>query len=146
MTRELFHRELGQLQDDVLILGSMTEKAVLDAMEALRDGDQIWSRKLIEDDLRINAKRFAIEEQCIFVIGSQQPMASDLRTLVSTLFIVTDLERMADHAEGIARINLLLGDEPLPRRLGYIPAMSDRVVLMIRDSLRAYLEKDIDIK
>ncbi len=145
MTRELFHRELGQLQDDVLILGSMTEKAVLDAMEALRDGDQIWSRKLIEDDLRINAKRFAIEEQCIFVIGSQQPMASDLRTLVSTLFIVTDLERMADHAEGIARINLLLGDEPLPRRLGYIPAMSDRVVLMIRDSLRAYLEKDIDL-
>ena len=145
MTRELFHRELADLQDEVLILGSMTEKAILDAMEALRDGDQIWSRKLIEDDKRINAKRFEIEEKCIFVIGSQQPMASDLRTLVSTLFIVTDLERMADHAEGVARINLLLGDEPLPRRLGYIPAMSDRVVAMLRDSLKAYLEKDIDL-
>jgi phosphate transport system protein len=145
VTRELFQRELLQLQDDVLILGSMTEKAILDAMEALRDGDQQWSRKLIEDDKRINAKRFAIEEQCIFVIGSQQPMASDLRTLVSTLFIVTDLERMADHAEGIARINLLLAGEPLPRRLGYIPAMSDRAVAMLRDSLRAYLEKDIEL-
>ena len=143
MTRELFHRELTELQDDVLLLGSMTEKALLDAMEALRDGDHVWAQKLIADDARINAKRFEIEEKCILVIGTQQPMASDLRMLVSMLFIITDLERMADHAEGIARINLLLSDEPLPRRLGYIPAMADRAVSMLRDSLKAYLEHDV---
>lgn len=143
MTRELFHREIDQLQDDVLVLGSMAEKQLLDAMESLRDGDQAWSQRIADEDLRINAKRFEIEEKCIFVIASQQPLATDLRTLVSMLFIVTDLERIADHAEGIARINLLLGDEPLPRPLGYIPSMADRAVAMLRDSLKAYTDRNV---
>lgn len=144
MTRTLFTQELTQLQDEVLVLGSMAEKAILDSMEALRDGDRAWSLKLVEDDRRINAKRFEIEDKCIFVIASQQPMATDLRALVSMLYIVTDLERIADHAEGNAKINLLMGDEPLPRRLGYIPAMADRAVTMLRDSLKAYIDHDVD--
>jgi phosphate transport system protein len=144
LTRDLFNAELRQLQDDVLVLGSMAEKAILEAMEALRDGDGAWSRKIIEEDKRINAKRFEIEDRCIFVIASQQPMATDLRSLASILYIITDLERIADHAEGIAKINLMLSDEPLPRRLGYIPAMADRAVTMLRDSLKAYIEHDID--
>jgi len=142
MTRVLFHKEIEALEDEVLVLGSMAEKALLDAMEALRDGDLQWSQKLIEDDRKINAKRFEIEEKCIFVIASQQPMATDLRGLVSMLFIITDLERIADHAEGIARINMMLGDEPLPRRLGLLPSMADRAVAMLRDSLKAYIERD----
>jgi phosphate transport system protein len=145
VTRDLFNRELIELQDEVLALGSMTEKAILDAMEALRDGDASWSQKIITDDQLVNRKRFEIEDRCIFVIASQQPMATDLRTLVSMLFIVTDLERMADHAEGIAAINLLLEPEPLPRRLGYLPAMADRAVTMLRDALKAYIERDIDL-
>jgi phosphate transport system protein len=111
----------------------------------LRDGDASWSQKIITDDQLVNRKRFEIEDRCIFVIASQQPMATDLRTLVSMLFIVTDLERMADHAEGIAAINLLLEPEPLPRRLGYLPAMADRAVTMLRDALKAYIERDIDL-
>ncbi len=143
MTRELFHRELTQLQDEVLVMGSMAEKAILDSMEALRDGDARWSQKIIENDALINAKRFEIEDKTIFVIASQQPMATDLRSLISILYIVTDLERIADHAEGIARINILLGDEPLPRKLAYIPAMADRAVAMLRDTLKAYIEHDV---
>lgn len=145
MTRELFHRELAQIQDDVLALGSMAEKAIMDAMQALRDGDVQWSQKIVDDDKRINAKRYEIEERCIFIIGSQQPMASDLRALVSVLFITQELERIADHAEGIARINIMMGPEPLPRRLGYIPSMADRAVQMLRDSLKAYLDHDVDL-
>lgn len=145
MTRDLFNNEIKQLQDEVLFLGSMTEKAILDSMEALRDGDLAWSRKIIEDDAAINAKRFNIEDRCIFVIATQQPMATDLRLLVTMLFIITDLERIADHAEGIARINLLLADEPTPRRLGYIPAMADRAVTMLRDSLKAYIDHDVEL-
>ncbi len=144
MTRELFHRELTRLRDEVLVMGSMAEKAILDSLQALRDGDVRWSEKIIEEDARINAKRFEIEDKCIFVVASQQPMASDLRTLASILYIITDLERIADHAEGIARINILMGDEPLPRRLGYIPAMADRAVAMLRDSLKAFMEHDVD--
>lgn len=144
MTRDLFNAELRQLQDAVLILGSMTEKAILDAMESLRDGDTAWSRKIIQDDIKVNGKRFEIEDRTMFVIASQQPMATDLRSLASVLYIITDLERIADHAEGIARINLMLGDEPLPRRLGYIPAMADRAVAMLRNSLKAYIERDVE--
>lgn len=144
MTRDLFTAEIRELQDEVLVLGSMAEKAILDSLEALRDGDAAWSRKIIEDDAKVNKKRFEIEDRCIFVIASQQPMATDLRELVCILYIITDIERIADHAEGIARINLLLGDEPLPRRLGYLPAMSDRAVTMLRDSLKAYIEHDVE--
>jgi phosphate transport system protein len=145
MTRDLFNSELRQLQDDVLVLGSMTEKAIMDAMEALRDGDAAWSRRIVEDDKKINAKRFEIEDRTTFVVASQQPMATDLRSLASILYIITDLERMADHAEGIARINLLLGDEPLPRKLGYIPAMADRAVAMLRNSLKSFIDHDVDM-
>jgi phosphate transport system protein len=145
MTRDLFNAELRQLHDDVLVLGSMTEKAIMDAMEALRDGDAAWSRKIVEDDAKVNAKRFEIEDRTMFVIASQQPMATDLRALTSVLYIITDLERMADHAEGIARINLMLDDEVLPRKLGYIPAMSDRAVAMLRNSLKAYIDHDVDM-
>lgn len=144
MPRELFNQELQELQDEVLTLGSMAEKAILDAMEALRDGDMQWSHKLVAEDLLINQKRFEIEDKCIFVIATQQPMASDLRALVTVLYIVTDLERIADHAEGIAKINLLLGEGPIPRRLGYIPAMADRAVTMLRDSLKAYIDHDVE--
>ncbi len=142
--RELFNQELQELQDEVLALGSMAEKAILDSMEALRDGDAQWSHKLIAEDLAINKKRFEIEEKCIFVIATQQPMAADLRALITVLYIITDLERIADHAEGIAKINLLLGEGPIPRRLGYIPSMTDRAVSMLRDSLQAYIDHDVD--
>jgi phosphate transport system protein len=142
MTRDLFNSEIRQLQDQVLVLGSMAEKAILDSLEALRDGDREWSRKIIEADQKVNEKRFEIEERCVFVVASQQPMASDLRGLTSILYIITDLERIADHAEGISRINVMLDDEPLPRKLGYIPAMADRAIAMLRDSLKAYIEHD----
>lgn len=144
MPRVLFQSELTELQDAVLAMGSMATKAVQDSMEALRDGDIRWSQKLIVDDLKINEKRFEIEDRTLFVIASQQPMATDLRSLASVLYIVTDLERIADHAEGIARINLLLADEPVPRRLGYIPAMADRAVAMLVGALKAYVEHDVD--
>lgn len=145
MSRDLYEKELRELGDSVLALGSMAEKALLDAMEALRDGDVEWSRKIIEADLQVNARRFEIEERALFVIASQAPVATDLRYLASILFIVTDLERMADHAEGIAKINTLLGDEPLPRRLGYLPGMADRCVAMLRNSMQAFIERDSDL-
>ncbi len=145
MTRELFQKELTQLQDDVLILGSMAEKAVAESVEALRAADLAWSQRIIDDDVAINTKRFDIEERALFVIASQQPLASDLRAVMSALMIITDLERIADHAEGIARINLRLGEaDDVPRRMGYIPAMADRALAMLRDSLKAYVERNVE--
>ncbi len=142
MTRELFDKKLREMQDDVLIMGSMVEKAVQRSMDALRTRDVARSDAVIREDQAINAKRYEIEEKCIHTIALQQPMAADLRVLVAVLFIATELERMADHAEGIARINLMLGDEPLPAIIGDIGEMADKAGDMLRRSLTAFVERD----
>jgi len=142
MTRELFERKLRELQNDVLILSSMAEKAIERSTEALRTRDAALSHSVIDDDALINAKRYEIEEKCIHTMALQQPMAADLRVLIAILFIVTELERMADHAEGIGRINLMLGEEPLPRPLGEISEMAERAGTMLRRSITAFIERD----
>jgi phosphate transport system protein len=142
MTRELFEKKLREMQSDVLIMGSMVEKAVQRSMEALRSRDASRSNAVINEDRAINAKRYEIEEKCIHTIALQQPMAADLRVLVAVLFIATELERMADHAEGIARINLMLGDDPLPPVLGDIGEMAEKAGDMLRRSLTAFVERD----
>ncbi len=143
MHRTLFEHELRQIQDEVLLLGSMTEKAIDSAVDALSRRDIVLSKQVIEDDIRINAKRFAIEDQCIQVMATQQPLATDLRTIVAVLSIVSDLERMADHAEGIGRINLLMVGEPYGQDLGHIPEMAAKARAMLHDSLTAFINRDV---
>ena len=130
MTRVLFDKELAELRDEVLILGSMTEKALVDAVESLIAGDLVASQRIVEQDVEINAKRFEIEDKALFAIATQQPIAADLREIVSVLYIITDLERIGDHAEGTAKINLLMADDVAPRRLGYIPLMAEKTQAM----------------
>ncbi len=142
MTREAFDKKLRELQDEVLIMGSMVEKAVQRSVDALRTRDVALSNAVVHDDIAINAKRYEIEEACIHTIALQQPMAADLRVLVAVLFIANELERMADHAEGIGRINLMLGEEPLPRPLGEIQEMGTLAGDMLRRSLTAFVERD----
>jgi phosphate transport system protein len=142
MTRELFEKKLRELQDEVLIMGSMVEKAITRSVDALRTRDVAVSNSVVADDAAINAKRYDLEEKCIHTIALQQPMAADLRQLVAVLFIANELERMADHAEGIGRINLMLGEEPLPRPLGEINEMAARATDMLRRALTAFVERD----
>jgi phosphate transport system protein len=144
MTRDLFERRLREMQDDVLIMGSMVEKAILRSMEALKNRDIELSNQVIRDDALINAKRYELEEKCIQTIALQQPMAADLRVLVAVLFIASELERMADHAEGIGRINIMLGDEALAGPLGDVVEMSDRSANMLRRAITAFVERDAE--
>ena len=144
MTREAFERQLRSLQDDVLIMGSMVEKAIQRSVEALRNRDISLSNTVVADDIAINAKRYEIEEKCIHTIALQAPMAADLRVILAVLFIANELERMADHAEGIGRINLMLGEEPLPRPVGEIAEMADRSGDMLRRSLTAFVDRDAE--
>lgn len=144
MPRSLFEKQLRELHDDVLVMGSMVEKAVIRSVDSLRTRDTALSASVVRDDSVINRKRYEIEEKCIHTMALQQPMAADLRVLVAILFIANELERMADHAEGIGRINLMLGEEPLPRPLGDILEMSNRASDMLRRSLTAFVERDAD--
>jgi phosphate transport system protein len=142
-SRSNFHRELERLQDEVLVLGSMVEKAVLRSVDALRSRNLAAARALEAEDTLINRKRFDIEESVVMLMATQQPMASDLRNLAAILHIVTDLERMGDYAAGIARICIDIGDEPHIKPLIDIPRMSEKSASMLRRSLDAFVERDV---
>jgi phosphate transport system protein len=142
-SRTNFHRELERLQDEVLVLGSMVEKATLRAVEALRERDLTAAQVIQAEDTLINRKRFEIEEAALLLIATQQPMASDLRRLAAILHIVTDLERMGDYAAGIAHITVQIGDEPLMKPLIDIPRMAEKATSMLRRALDAFVELDV---
>jgi phosphate transport system protein len=141
--RSAFHRELEHVQEEVLVLGSMVEKAVLRSVDALRTRDTATARIIETEDTLINKKRFEIEEAALMLIATQQPMASDLRRLAAVLQIVTDLERMGDYASGIARICIDIGDQPHIKPLIDIPRMAEKSVSMLRRSLDAFIERDV---
>jgi phosphate transport system protein len=144
VSRSQFHRELERLQDEVLVLGSMVEKAVSRSVDALRARDVGLARALEAEDVLINRKRFEIEEAALLQIATQQPMASDLRRLAAILHIVTDLERMGDYAAGIAHICVEIGDQPHIKPLIDIPRMSDKAVSMLRRALDAFVDRDVE--
>jgi phosphate transport system protein len=142
--RTAFHKKLREIQDEILIMGSMVTKATLLAIEALQNRDIALAKQIIADDQKINRKRFEIEEKCIQLIATQQPMASDLRTIVSVLNIITELERIGDYAEGNAKITIMIGNEPPLKPLIDIPRMADKTVDMLNRSLTAFINHDAD--
>lgn len=140
--RETFDRQLQDLLDEVLVLGSMVEQAVPAAVDSLKRRDMEASRRIYEADRDVNVKRYEIEHSCLTLIATQQPMARDLRLLAAILEIITELERIGDYAKGIARINLLLGDEPLVKPLIDIPRMAEVGVDMLHRSLTIFVQRD----
>lgn len=144
LIRATFDRELRELQDDVVLLGSMVDKAIDRAMDALRRRDLEEAQRIRHDDLLINERRYAIEEKAVTLIATQQPTAGDLRRILAILHIAVDLERMGDHAEGIAKIVLMHGNEPLVKPLIDLPVMADLARKMLRMSLDAYVAQDVD--
>jgi phosphate transport system protein len=145
MPRETFDRELQRLQDETLALASMVEEAITKAVDTLKRRDYEASRQLIDNDRLINDKRFEIEGDVLVLIATQQPMASDLRTIAAILEITTELERMGDYAKGIAKINLMIGDEPLIKPLIDLPRMATKARDMLHRSLDAFVRRDIDL-
>jgi len=143
-TRTTFHKRLKAIQDDVLSMGSMVKKAIERSIEALKSRDLDLAQQIIKNDQKINCKRFEIEDNCVALIATQQPMAGDLRIIVGVLNIISELERIGDHAEGIAKIVLMIGDEPPLKPLIDIPRMAEKMEEMLRRSLDAFISHDAD--
>jgi phosphate transport system protein len=143
MLRKTFEHEIQQVKDDVLVLGSMVEKAIIDSVEALKKRDIKASEKIFDEDKEINKKRFDIENKLMVLIATQQPMAHDLRLLASCMEIISELERMGDYAKGIANINIRMGDAPLLKPLIDIPRMAQIGVDMLHQALSAFVNEDI---
>jgi phosphate transport system protein len=143
-TRTAFHKKLREIQDDVLAMGSMVSKAMLRSIDALKKRDLDLAHQIVTDDKKVNQKRFEIEEKCIELIATQQPMASDLRIILAVLNIVSEVERIGDYAEGIAKIAIMIGDEPPLKPLIDIPRMAEQTVDMLRRSLDAFVNRDAE--
>lgn len=145
MTRKLYVLELNQLQDEVLMMGSMVIQALRDAVDVFKRQDVEGGQRLIDGDIVINNKRYNIEMRVLTLIATQQPMAGDLRLLAAILEIVTELERIGDYAKGIGKITILLGREPLMKPMVDIPKMCDKVLDMLRRALDAFVEEDLEV-
>jgi phosphate transport system protein len=143
-TRTVFHKKLREIQDDILAMGSMVAKAITRSIEALKNRDLVLARQVIADDKNIDNKRYEIEEKCVELIATQQPMAVDLRTILGVLNILSEVERIGDYGEGIAKIAVMIGDEPPLKPLIDIPRMADMAISMLRRSLDAFVSRDAE--
>jgi phosphate transport system protein len=144
-TRAALDREFGQIQDDILRLGSLVDTAIERSVQALKTHDLGMAKRIINDDQIVNDLRFKIEEKCLAVIATQQPMASDLRVVIAAMNIVNDMERMGDHATGIAKTVIRMGDQPLTQPLGDIPVMAELAHDMLKQALDAYVTRDAEL-
>src|SRR5664280_2280376 len=142
--RKTFETEIQQLKDEMLLLGSMVEQQIIGTVEALKKRDIEASRRIKETDLQVNAKRYAIEEQVMIVIATQQPMAHDLRLLASILEVSGELERMGDYAKGIATVSIRMGDQSLLKPLIDIPRMAQIGTDMLHRALTAFINEDVE--
>jgi phosphate transport system protein len=143
MVREVFEQELQRLEDEMMTMASMVETAITDSVKALKQRDTEASRRLIVQDREINELRFTIEMDCLIAIATQQPVATDLRTLAAILDITKELERMGDYAKGIGRINLMIGEGPLMKPLLDIPLMAEKARDMLHRALQAFVQRDV---
>lgn len=142
MSRSNFNRELQEVKDDVLLLGSMVEDAVMKSVKALVDNNLERSRLVRENDVYINRKRYEIELFIIMLIAKQQPAACDLRMLTTSLDISTELERIGDYAKGISNINIRSGGLGLPSILKDVYSMGQKSIDMLNRALTSYAEED----
>jgi phosphate transport system protein len=144
-TRRTFDQELNRLQDQVLVLGSLVEEALVQSVATLKQRDFAGSQRLIAADRALNQRRYAIEGEALTLIATQQPMAGDLRLLAAILEIAGELERMGDYAKGIARINLMIGEQPLVKPLIDLCLMADKVRDMLHQALVSFVQRDVGL-
>ena len=142
--RAAFHKKLREIQYEIMVMGSMCNKAIIRSIEALKYRNIDLAQHIIDDDQSINKKRFEIEERCIELIATQQPMATDLRIIAAILNIITEIERIGDYAVGIARIVILIGGEPPLKPLVDMPLMAEKTTDMLNRSLDAFIHRNAE--
>lgn len=145
MTRASFDQDLNKLQDELLTLGTIVEDGLVASVEILKQQNLAEARRLIAYDAEINKRRYKIEETTLALIATQQPMAGDMRTLAAVLEIVTELERMGDYAKGIAKICILIGEQPFIKPLVDIPKMAEKTRAMLQSALDAFVRRDAEL-
>ncbi|POB11103.1 phosphate signaling complex protein PhoU [Sulfobacillus sp. hq2] len=144
MIRQSFHQELMQLEQELIRMGALVEDQLRRAVRSLTERNLVLARQVIAEDDRVDAMEMDIERRCLTLLALQQPLASDLRVVSTALKIITDLERMADHASDIAKVTVRLNQEPLIKPLVDIPEMARLASSMVRLALNAYIHRSIE--
>lgn len=144
MVRKTFDEELKKLKNEMLKMASMVEEAIYKSIEALKRQDLEMAQQVMEEDDKIDEYEIKLEEMCTTLIALRQPVASDLRTIIVISKLVTDLERIGDHASNIARMVKNIGKEPLIKPLIDIPRMTEIVGRRLRESLNAFVNLDVE--
>jgi phosphate transport system protein len=145
VTRETFDEQLKALEQDVLDMGNLVDRAIDLSIEALAKRDIELSRRVIKEDEIINQAQHDIEEQCLVLIATQQPLASDLRVIFAIASIATELERMADHAKGVGQIGVMMGPREPLKPLVDIPRMAKKGRWLLEQELAAFVNRDVDL-
>ncbi len=145
MPREEFDKALKELQTIIETVQELVETMIIDSIKSLENRDLDLSNKVIDMDDEVDRLRDDLEQKAIFLIASEQPLARDLRKIITALRVIMELERMGDYAEGIAKINLKMGDTELIKPLIDIPAMSKKSIEMMRNCLKAYKTTDVKL-
>ncbi|MGB9299047.1 MAG: phosphate signaling complex protein PhoU [Anaerolineae bacterium] len=145
MTRETFDEQLKALEQDVLDMGSRVDQAIDLSIEALAKRDIGLSRRVIREDEAINQAQHDIEEHCLVLIATQQPLARDLRVIFAVANIATELERMADHAKGIGEIGVMMGPREPLKPLVDIPRMAAKARWLLEQELEAFVNRDVEL-
>lgn len=145
MTRTTFSNNLQEVQERLRLLHARADRSIVDSMEALLRRDLILARAVCENDEAINRLRFDIEEDVLNLVALQQPVAGDLRELLAVNSIASNLERIADYGEGIARIAIFLGDDALAATEPDLWRMADVAREMLAASMKSFIERDADL-
>ena len=145
MEQRTIEERLKQIQGNMVVLADMVYVAIRGSVEALKNRDLALAQQIVADDVKINGKRFEIEGECIQLLKTERLTESDLRVVVAVLNVIVDLERMGDHAEGIARIAVMLADKPPLKPLIDIPRMAEKASDMLKRSIQAFIDRDVEV-
>ena len=143
MTREHYDELLRELDSQVLLMGDLVVRTVDQSIHALEHCDVTEAQRLIEADTDIDDKRYDIENQALLLIATQQPLARDLRTIAAILTIATELERIGDYCEGIAKLTLRMASEEVLGPLTDIQSMATLTTRLLHEVLQAYRDRDL---
>ncbi len=144
MPRETLDEQLNSLQKDLLAMGDLVDRAIERSIQALANRDLALAERIIQEDEAINQAQRDLDEKCLVLLATQQPLASDLRAIIAVSNIATELERIGDYAKGIAKITILMGDQPLLKPLIDVPRMAEKGRQLLRQQLEAFVNRDVE--
>ena len=144
MPRETLDERLNSLQKDLLAMGDLVDRAIERSIQALANRDLALAEKIIQEDETINRAQRDLDEKCLVLLATQQPLASDLRAIIAVSNIATELERIGDYAKGIAKITIMMGDQPLLKPLIDVPRMAEKGRQLLRQQLEAFINRDAE--